>query len=103
MRRSAGVSRGGGLMRTNKQQPARWWNDKGLFAYHFARSNYITAFTDWFMGLAGKLTELVLYATVLYSCAQLYPDVQLPAGLSLAVFLIQMGALDIGGLSLAKL
>ena len=80
-----------------------WWNDRTLFAYHFARSNYITAITDWFMGFAGKWAELVLYGTVLYSCAQLYPGVYLPVGLSLAVFLIQMGALDIGGLSLAKL
>ena len=92
-------------MSTNKQQQQapKWWNDRTLFLYHFSRSNYITAITDWFMGLAGKLTELVLYGTVLYSCAQLYPSVTLPASLSLAVFLVQMGALDIGGLSLAKL
>jgi hypothetical protein len=80
-----------------------WYNDKELFLQGLARSNYVTTITDWFMGLAGKLTELVLYGTILYSCAQLYPGVDLPAGLSLAVFLIQMGALDIGGLSLAKL
>jgi hypothetical protein len=80
-----------------------WYNDKELFLHGLARSNYVTAITDWFMGLAGKLTELVLYGTILYSCAQLYPGVDLPTGLSLAVFLIQMGALDIGGLSLAKL
>lgn len=80
-----------------------WYNDKQLFLHGLVRSNYVTAVTDWFMGLAGKLTELVLYGTILYSCAQLYPGVNLPGGLSLAVFLIQMGALDIGGLSLAKL
>src|SRR6266571_8046810 len=80
-----------------------WYNDRELFLHGLVRSNYVTAITDWFMGLAGKLTELVLYGTILYSCAQLYPGVDLPTGLSLAVFLIQMGALDIGGLSLAKL
>jgi hypothetical protein len=84
-------------------QQRHWYNDRELFIHGLARSNYITAFTDWFMGLAGKATELVLYATVLYSCAQLYPGVSLPANVSLAVFLIQMGALDIGGLSLGKL
>ncbi len=80
-----------------------WYNDRELFLHGLVRSSYVTAITDWFMGFAGKLTELVLYGTILYSCAQLYPGVDLPTGLSLAVFLIQMGALDIGGLSLAKL
>ncbi len=86
-----------------QQQPRHWYNDREIFLHGFVRSNYITSFTDWFMGLAGKATEIVLYATVLYSCAQLYPHVSLPTGLSLAVFLVQMGALDIGGLSLGKL
>ena len=80
-----------------------WYNDRELFLHGLARSNYVTAITDWFMGFAGKWAELVLYGTVLYSCAELYPGVYLPAGLSLVVFLVQLGALDIGGLSLAKL
>ncbi len=84
-------------------QQRHWYNDKEVFLHGLARSSYITAFTDWFMGLAGKLTEIVLYGTVLYSCAQLYPGVSLPNGLSLTVFLVQMGALDIGGLALGKL
>jgi hypothetical protein len=90
-------------MATQQQQQRHWYNDREIFLHGFVRSNYVTAFTDWFMGLAGKATEIVLYATVLYSCAQLYPHVNVPNGLSLAVFLIQMGALDIGGLSLGKL
>jgi len=85
------------------QAQRRWYNDRELFLHGLARSNYVTAITDWFMGFAGKWAELVLYATVLYSCAELYPGVHLPDGLSLAVFLVQLGALDIGGLSLAKL
>lgn len=80
-----------------------WYNDRELFLHGLVRSNYVTAITDWFLSFAGKWTELILYVTVLYSSAQLYPGVHLPVGLSLAVFLIQMGALDIGGLSLAKL
>jgi hypothetical protein len=88
---------------SEQQAPRRWYNDKELFLHGLARSNYVTAITDWFMSFAGKWAELVLYATVLYSCAELYPGVHLPAGLSLAVFLVQLGALDIGGLSLAKL
>ena len=80
-----------------------WYNDREVFLHGLVRSNYVTAITDWFMGFAGKWAELVLYGTVLYSCAELYPGVHLPTGLSLAVFLTQLGALDIGGLSLAKL
>ncbi len=80
-----------------------WYNDRELFLQGLVRSNYVTSITDWFMGFAGKWAELVLYGTVLYSCAELYPGVHLPVELSLAVFLIQMGALDIGGLSLGKL
>lgn len=88
-----------GLMTTQRH----WYNDRDVFLHGLVRSNYVTAITDWFLSFAGKWTELVLYATVLYSSAQLYPGVHLPVGLSLAVFLIQMGALDIGGLSLAKM
>src|SRR5690242_12919446 len=80
----------------------RWYQNPRLRRV-LARSEYITAFTNWFMGLMGRATEIVLYATVLYSSAQLYPGVKLPARLSLAMFLIQMGALDVGGLALSKL
>lgn len=85
------------------QPPKHWYNDGELFLHGLVRSSYVTSITDWFMSFAGKWAELVLYGTVLYSCAELYPGVHLPAGLSLGVFLIQLGALDIGGLSLAKL
>src|SRR5947199_8587037 len=84
-------------------QQRHWYNDRELFLHGLVRSNYVTAITDWFMSFAGKWAELVLYGTVLYSCAELYPGVHLPDGLSLAVFLIQLGALDLGGLSLVKL
>jgi hypothetical protein len=86
-----------------QQKTPHWYNDHELFLHGLVRSNYVTAITDWFMGFAGKWAELVLYGTVLYSCAELYPGVHLPDGLSLGVFLVQLGALDIGGLSLAKL
>lgn len=82
-------------------QKEPWHQSKGW--YHFVRSNYITWGTDWLMGLASKLAEIVLYATVLYSCAELYPGVTLPAGLNLAVFLLQMGAVDVGSIGLNKL
>jgi len=70
---------------------------------NFVRSDYITSFTDWFLRLAGNLAEFVLYTTVLYTSAELYPGVSLPDSLNLAVFIIQMGALDIGGIGLSKL
>src|ERR1051326_4998598 len=82
--------------------PPRWYQNPRLRRY-LAHSEYITSFTNWFMVLIGRATEIVLYATVLYSSAQLYPGVKPPARLSLAVFLIQMGALDVGGLALSKL
>lgn len=85
------------------QKKRHWYNDREIALNGFIHSNYITALTDWFMGFAGKATVLVLYFTVLYSCIQLYPKVNLPDGLSLAIFIIQMGALDIGGLSLGTL
>src|ERR1700674_157222 len=90
-------------MAANTNQQQRWYNDKNRIYAGLARSSWVTSATDWFMSCAGKAVELVLYATVLYSCAQLYPGVHLPESLSLAIFLVQMGALDIGGLSLGKL
>src|ERR1700694_5937455 len=86
-----------------EQSQKRWYQDKERVYAGLARSSWFTSAPDWFMSLAGKAVEFVLYATVLYSCAQLYPGVHLPESLSLAVFLVQMGALDIGGLSLGKL
>lgn len=86
-------------MQSTEKEP--WY--KSTQWYHFVRSNYVTWFTDWLMGLTSKFAEIVLYATVIYSCAELYPGVTLPSGLNLAVFLLQMGALDIGGIGLNKL
>lgn len=78
-----------------------WYNDRELFLHGLARSNYVTAFEDWMMGLAGKLVNIVLIVTVLYSCAEIY--VSLPANMNATMFLIQMAALDIGGYGLATL
>jgi len=78
-----------------------WYNDRELFLHGLVRSNYVTAFEDWMMGLAGKLVNIVLIVTVLYSCAEIY--VSLPANMNATMFLIQMAALDIGGYGLATL
>jgi len=78
-----------------------WYNNRELFLRGLARSNYVTAFEDWMMGLAGKLVNIVLIVTVLYSCAEIY--VSLPADMNATMFLIQMAALDIGGYGLATL
>lgn len=86
-----------------QQSQKRWYQDKSRVYAGLARSSWVTSATDWFMSFAGKSVEIILYATVLYSCAQLYPGVHLPESLSLTIFLVQMGALDIGGLSLGKL
>jgi len=70
----------------------------------FKQSNYITDFWNWFKTLMSKAAEMVLFGTVLYSGYQLLPGVpHVPAPIDAAVFVIQQGALDIGGMGLLKL
>ena len=74
------------------------------FKSNFTQSNYITDFWNWFMTLMSKAAEMVLFGTVLYSGYQLLPGVpHVPAPRDAAVFVIQQGALDIGGMGLLKL
>lgn len=69
----------------------------------FVRSTYISTVWDWFLGLTGKAAEAVITASVIYSCARLLPGIHPPAGLDATIFIAQMIALDVGGLSLRKL
>lgn len=71
--------------------------------HHFVRSNYVTWFTEWLLSFGGKSAHVILIFTTLYMSAELYPGVHLPDGISIAVFLIQMFALDMGGMGLASL
>src|SRR5712692_5919524 len=74
------------------------------FTSSFKQSNYITDFWNWFMTLMSKAAEMVLFGTVLYSGYQLLPGVpHVPVTIDAAVFVIQQGALDIGGMGLLKL
>lgn len=73
------------------------------FKQGFAQSAYITTGWNWFMILAGKAAEPVLTISVLYSCARLLPGVNLPVQIDNVVFIAQMVALDVGGLSLGKM
>ncbi len=88
---------------TTTRQPSehpRW----DAFTSSFKQSNYITDFWNWFMTLMSKAAEMVLFGTVLYSGYQLLPGVpHVPATIDAAVFVIQQGALDIGGMGLLKL
>jgi hypothetical protein len=90
-------------MATTAQQTSkhpRW----DAFKSSFKQSNYITDFWNWFMTLMSKAAEMVLFGTVLYSGYQLLPGVpHVPATIDAAVFVIQQGALDIGGMGLLKL
>lgn len=81
-------------------QKRKWYH---VFWFSFLRSNYITAIWNWFLGLAGKAAEAVLTASVVYSCARLLPAVHTSPEWDNSVFIAQMVALDIGGLSLRKL
>src|SRR5258708_22665172 len=88
---------------TTTRQPSehpRW----DAFTSSFKQSNYITDFWNWFMTLMSKAAEMVLFGTVLYSGYQLLPGVpHVPATVDAGVFVIQQGALDIGGMGLLKL
>src|SRR5258707_14655309 len=94
--------RGSEAMTTTRQPSAhpKW----DAFTSSFKQSNYITDFWNWFMTLMSKAAEMVLFGTVLYSGYQLLPGVpHVPASVDAAVFVIQQGALDIGGMGLFKL
>ena len=83
------------------QAPHPRWD---AFSRSFKYSNYITDFWNWFMTLMSKAAEMVLFGTVLYSGYQLLPGVpHVPDGIDAAIFVIQQGALDIGGMGLLKL
>src|SRR5579859_6562256 len=81
-------------------QHPRW----EALAKSFKYSNYITDFWNWLMTLMSKAAEMVLFGTVLYSGYQLLPAVpHVPGGIDAAIFVIQQGALDIGGMGLLKI
>ena len=74
------------------------------FTRSFKESNYITDFWNWLMTLTSKAAEMVLFGSVLYSGYQLIPNiVHAPAEVDAVIFVIQQGALDIGGMGLLKL
>src|SRR5258707_13779020 len=91
-------------MPTILQQPPSSHPRWDVFTSRFKQSNYIADFWNWFMTLMSKAAEMVLFGTVLYSGYQLLPGVpHVPASVDAAVFVIQQGALDIGGMGLLKL
>ena len=91
-------------MTTTIQPPPSSHPKWEAFTSSFKQSNYITDFWNWFMTLMSKAAEMVLFGTVLYSGYQLLPGVpHVPATIDAAVFVIQQGALDIGGMGLLKL
>lgn len=70
---------------------------------HLKESNYWTWFTNWLLAFGGKAAWPVLIITTLYMGAELYPGVNLPAGLNFSVFLAQLFALDMGGMGLVNM
>lgn len=81
----------------------KFWNKEHWFWRGLARSAWITCTWDWFMQFSGRGAEAVLTFSVIYSCARLLPQLHTPIALDNAVFVAQMIALDVGGLSLIKL
>ena len=89
---------------TTQPQPTSAHPRWDAFTSNFKQSNYITDFWNWLMTLMSKAAEMVLFGTVLYSGYQLLPGVpHVPVTIDAAVFVIQQGALDIGGMGLLKL
>lgn len=89
---------------THQTHPAAAHPRWEAFKKSFGQSNYITDFWNWFMTLMSKAAEMVLFGTVLYSGYQLLPGVpHVPTTVDAAIFVIQQGALDIGGMGLLKL
>jgi predicted HTH transcriptional regulator len=71
--------------------------------YHLWRSTWLSAAWNWFMMFAAAACEAILTVSVIYSCARLLPTLQTPIWLDNTVFIWQMVALDVGGLSLRKM
>lgn len=70
----------------------------------FATSSWLTAIWEWFLGLAARAVQPVLFVTVMYSIASTYPGFKSPGtGFDLAMFIIQNGALDVASFGLPKL
>lgn len=70
----------------------------------FAASTYITALWNWFLMLAARAVQPVLFLTVMYSIAETYPGFKSPGPqVDLAAFLAQNVALDVGSFGLPKL
>jgi hypothetical protein len=85
------------------QNRPTWWNDRTLFTYHAARSNYITTIWNWLMTFLTKLAEPFLFLCILYYGYELLPGVTPPPpSLDATVFTLQQATLDIGGLGLLK-
>src|SRR5690242_6890566 len=67
-------------------------------------SNWVSDFWTWFVRLASKGADIILFSSVLYAGYQLFPGApQPPDSVNATIFIIQMGALDMGGLGLMKL
>lgn len=85
------------MVAVNQQQVSK----KSNAWQSFKTSSWVTVGEEWLMGFVGRAVNVVLMVTILYSCAEIY--VSLPASINLAMFLVQMAALDVGGYGLTTL
>lgn len=84
-----------------KKKPSRFWSrtKKG-----FITSIYVTYVWEWFLTLAGRLVQMVLFFTIMYNIVQSYPGFVSPgAWIDQLAFMLQNGALDIGSFGLPRL
>jgi hypothetical protein len=79
------------------------WANRSIYRYHFLQSTYITALWTWFLTFWGKAAEPFLCVSVLYNGAKLMPGVSTAPEVDTVMFIGQMLALDIGGLSLSRI
>jgi hypothetical protein len=70
----------------------------------FSTSSWITAMWEWFLSLATRAIQPVLFLTVMYNLASTYPGVKTPGpAYDLGVFIAQNAALDIASFGLPGL
>lgn len=70
----------------------------------FSTSSWITAVWEWFLSLATRAIQPVLFLTVMYNLASTYPGVKTPGPTyDLGVFIAQNAALDIASFGLPGL
>ena len=89
------------MQQQNTLEKPRFWR---LVGKSFETSSYVTWTWEWFLSLAGRLVQPVLFVTVMYNIVTTYPGFKAPwNGLDIIAFIAQNAALDVGSFGLPAL